>query len=260
MDGETKEGSGLIKKGLDVALSKAHFLPKKPDREAMDLAAAREVLKVVVNTPESTFTETSDLDKVGPYNSEQIREALKVVSQDITQRTGVSKFGRSYAEKQTPYGKVFLIVRQQFYEEYESGKPETTMGTLTDEDVDYEIMEKIGSKPGEPATLAMSLTAENGDRLLLCELPLKQTLVAGDDSRVGFYDRRDEGRMVSMYDYNPEFRSKEFREEIGIDGIRHMWRGTRWLSTNMLDWEKDFRLPEDLDKSLPSGDQTLLLK
>jgi hypothetical protein len=243
MDGEKNEGQGL------------GFVPKRPDEEQMDLATAREVLGAVVNTSESTFTETSDPSRVEPYNTEQIREALLLVSQDVIQSSGESKFGRSIAEKQTPSGKLSLIIRQQFYKKGESGELEATTRPLANHDDDYTRLEQNGLIPGEPTSLVMHLTAEDGHRLLYCELPLKEEPSIEDTIVSGFRDNKEDGRTVTMYHllHPPQ----DFQQ---IEGFRHMWRGLRWLSDNILNWKGDSRLPEDLDKPLPSKDKPPLLE
>lgn len=250
-----EEPKGLIKINTqDIVPAKS----KLPSREPVDLATARVILQTIVDTHENTFTEGSDLTKAGSYGIEQIREALTLVSQDIMQTMGVNQFGRSHAEKQTPNGKLSLIVRHRLYKKdgFRKLKPLEVLEEPLDIDDGHEwdLLEGEGIKTGEPAFLKMYLTAKNDDRVLLAELPLKENIPAGLATNVGFYDYRDGGRMVSMYDYT--YGSEGF----SIDGFRHMWRGFRWVSTNMLNWNGDFKLPEDLNLPLLNNSNSPLLK
>lgn len=251
----TEEPKSLIKiNGQDMVSAESRL----PSRESVDLATARVILQAVVDTHENTFTEGSDLTRAGSYDIEQIRQALALVSQDIMQTRGVNQFGRSHAEKQTPHGILSLVVRHRLYKKDGSRKfkpLDVLEEPLDTADGDkWDFLEGEGIKTGKPAFLKMYLTAKNDDRVLLSELPLEDVIPAGLATSVGFYDYRDGGRMVSMYDYT--YGSEGF----SIDGFKHMWRGLRWVSTNMLNWNEDFKLPEDLDKSLPLGINPPLLK
>lgn len=118
--------------------------------------------------------------------------------------------GISWVEKQTQSGRLMLFVYH-----------------LSGED----------SKTEEPESLYMSLTNAGGF-VLESEVPLRQSDSWVRQDAVRFSDFRRGVNVVSMYDIKKKF---------SIDSFRHIWRGMRWLSANMLDWSGDFKLPEDLE-------------
>lgn len=195
---QKNQGKDIVKIGLRE--------PQLPIRDFLDLDAARLVLEAVVGVHERTLTETSDLTKIGCYSTDQIREALDLVSQNIMASSG----NENRTEKQTPYGKLSLLVRRQI-----------------DKNLKY----------GEPENLYMSLN-KSGRYVLESEVPLGQGGSQFRQYAVRFSDFRQEVKVISMYN---------IRQDFSIEKFKHIWRGMRWLSANMLDWNGKFRLPEDLD-------------
>lgn len=185
-----------------------------PNHESLDLTTARLVLETLVGIHENTLTETSDLTKVGKYDTNCIRKALNLVSQEIlnTHQNELLLLGTSTTRKQTAYGKLSLTVFQK---------------------LDKNL------KPSEPESLYMSLTQGN-NFVLESQVPLIETS-SWTQISIRFSDFRQGINVTSMYDMKDGF---------SIDKYRHIWRGMRWLSANMLDWDGKFKLPEDLDQTV----------
>jgi hypothetical protein len=77
----------------------------------MDLDTATTVLQTIVDTHESSITSETQLDKIGGYTTEEIREAERVVAQSIMDKYGSEK--RPYlvsTNKLTPQGKLHLVL------------------------------------------------------------------------------------------------------------------------------------------------------
>ncbi|MCL4418005.1 MAG: hypothetical protein M1365_15190, partial [Actinobacteria bacterium] len=112
-----EQGEGLVKKNKT-------YLPKRepalPAKEPIDLPTARTVLQTVVDTNEDSLTVSSDLSKVGPYSTQQVRAAFHILTEDILEnhpRTGNSLEFRTV--KETPHGMVVLVANRKL--EYTKG-------------------------------------------------------------------------------------------------------------------------------------------
>ncbi len=75
----------------------------------LDLPEAREILQLVVNTHESTLSETSDLSRLGSYSLKDVRQAFKIVAFEIFRRNGLLPPNDHYVIKETPSGDKLLL-------------------------------------------------------------------------------------------------------------------------------------------------------
>ncbi len=207
--------------------------PGSPDREPMALGRARLILQGVVDTPEDILIK-DDLDRIGDHNVVEIKEALTVIGIDLlTTHPHKDKWaGLSLISKQTPHGK--LTFRMAPGEDPIRG----------------------AGHVGEPEILRMDLvtgTGKEGKYVL-------ESSVLLEDRRApwvqhvykaveGFSDwRGQKPDVIFMREALEDVRKGK------MDKLQKFYHGLRWVSYNMLNWDNDFKLPEDINKSpLPTN-------
>src|SRR5260221_64429 len=74
---------------------------RSSQQEQVDFDTARTILQTIVNTHESTITETTPLDRIAGFTTEQVRQAEKVIAQSIIEKHGVrsKSFDRTFLSK-----------------------------------------------------------------------------------------------------------------------------------------------------------------
>ncbi len=106
------------------------------------------------------------------------------------------------------------------------------------------FLKKKGTPQGE---LILSLTDESASLKLRHE---REWVLENDyaleqpegnmEHTIGFSDYRHGGNEATLHDLK--------KREPSLQGIRHMWRGLRWMNANMLDWDNpNTIMPEQLD-------------
>ena len=88
---------------------------------SMDLEAARTILRAVVDLDEATITEQTDLTRAGEYTMDQVRQALRVISEDIL-GAEVQKV-LPMVEKQTRHGRLHFALHKEYDAQGKIGKP-----------------------------------------------------------------------------------------------------------------------------------------
>lgn len=199
--------------------------PHEPVTPELDLETARTILQGIVIFHEQSITKEHPLDTIGLYSTRQIREALRLVGEDLmirhkaklispTDPTNIPTLSLDKtAQKDT--GHLGIVYRPN---------PQSNSIALA---LDTTRIPKIG--------FSKSWT------MLYCSIPLAEW----DTTRFnyhGFDDYRAETEKHASIG--------RLNGKISIDDYRFMIRGLRWLSANMLNWEgKDFIMPEQLDHS-----------
>jgi len=179
-------------------------------RQEMDLETARGILQDLVGTQENSITETSPLDQIGGHSVDQIREATRLIGEDLI-KDAEAGFGFTFLRKQTPQGYVSLGVWQGSDQEH--------------------------NPTGQTEKFTLSLS-EGANDVLVNSFPVTEPT---DDIRritTVFKDHRI-NRAVSLDNLAKEFK---------LDDYRFMIRALRWMSANVLDWKNpQCIMPEQLD-------------
>ena len=209
--------------------------PKPPNRESMALDRARLILQGIVDTPTEDISLIGDYElRVGHYNAEEIREAFTAIGTNLLESHPHKDklINLSMISKSTPHGRLaFGIV----------------FGGTQVKNADYISVR-------QPLALRMELTTGEERKYIL-------------ESAVFLKDRRDPllsdiprsfERFADWRGKNPpditfmtqalEDTSKGF-----MDRSQKIHSSLKWVAYNMLNWDNDFKLPEDINKSpLPS--------
>lgn len=203
--------------------------PGSADREPMALDRARLILQGVVDVPEDAFTEDYDALDFGDLKSVEVREALTVVATDLlaTHPHKDKLKGLSLMSKQTLHGRL-------------------TFGIVLGDDPI-----KGAGHVGQPEVLQMELTNEGRyilESAVLLENRNAPWVSHGYKAVERFSDWRGKNRDVIFMNKTLDDQKKGEMDK--LQKIRH---GLRWVAYNMLNWDNDFKLPEDINKSpLPS--------
>ncbi len=186
-------------------------LPSSQQEQA-DLEIARTILQTIVNTHEKTINETTPLDRIAEYSTEQERQAERVVAQSLMDTHGVVKssaFERTL-RKNTPQGRLTL--------------------SLSDDNVH------------------MYLWNEQSHEVELANTYALQQPKSGTEWYYGFDDHRHHDPWTWEKFSETAYRLKRKQSLLSI---RYDRRGLRWMNANMLGWNNpDTIMPEQLD-SLP---------
>lgn len=185
--------------------------PKEITTIEMDLSAAHTVLRTIVYFKEESIFEYSD--KIGVYSREQIMSAVQIVGEDLTLRHKAKEIPPTFYAPS--------------YHEIEKKGPKGTRMKLS-------IRHIRNSKQSENITLSL----KSKDKSILWD---QFPFLAWDDVSMnptsGFIDHRTEKYVMANDLYNK-----------GIKDYRFMLRGLRWLSANLLTWDrKGIIMPEQLD-------------
>lgn len=171
-----------------------------PDGGGSNLWDSMVILENVAFLHESTITEETPLDTVGPYTSEQVRRAFALV-------------GTHIIKTHTPPGHPALRATKP----YADGELRLGLASL---------ISSFGARsPRDAKSLVMSLRAPwpLGSRIsITSEIPLVTTPRPEDRIFIGFSDK---GKHISLRDLTEHFTLPKYR---------FMWRGIRWTATNML--------------------------
>lgn len=205
-----------------------------PDREFLALDRARLILRTVVSIPEDSFTKYSDLDRIGSHDIGEVRQALTVVALDLF-KTHPDKDGLDYdmlnprlsrISKETPYGSLSLTMIRDKYplkRKHVIGRPEFLQMSLIDH-----------SNPRR-YVLESGMLLENRQAPWVSDLPFK--------ALERFSDWREKQPDITfMTD------ALEDAKKGSMDKFIKTHLGMRWVAVNMLEWDLDLKLPEDLAK------------
>lgn len=210
--------------GKVASAEAAGEIPSIPE---MKLEEAQTILQTIVDTHESSITE-ANLDRIGIYSAEQIRSAMRIVTQSILDENDSKPIDDPdeepgwYTTKQKATGEVSLFL--------------------------------------QPSTLEMMFARPEDfyDPLLHCIFPLKDpSEIPYGDEIIQFIDIRSTEREEGILGANKD--SLEYinrNPSEAVDRYRNIIRGVRWMSANMLKWrDADIIMPEQLDgaPSLPSA-------
>jgi len=185
-----------------------------PEQEDVGIETARKILKALWTTPESTFTEESDLSRIGDYDSDQIRQAFAKIAIDIIANS-LSKDNeiKDSAVKPTPYGNARLVVN-------------------------YKVLD---GKNIEPWGIWLSLSQS---RKIFIDMSLNLEDIEPNTPGREAYDSYfldDRPNTVSA-SANQLYNEKNNQ----IATYRKLFRGMRWVAANLLNWDGEFILPEQL--------------
>ncbi len=180
--------------------------------QLMPLDQARRILQAVVSTHEEQITPATPLEVVAGFSTQQIRDAATAVGVYSTSLGRSETFwGSTTSTKDTPQGRSVLRVSKELGEG----------GKVIDE---YQI-----------AYLAL---LRGGLYQIEAEFPLREPRDNFERIYVSFKDFRRK-KLVSLYSLS---------KNPNLADYQHLFRGTRWLFANMLDWERrDLIMPEQLD-------------
>lgn len=199
--------------------------PDKEDMVKTDLEKGKEILRYIATTNETELVDKTDLSRIGQYNYTEVREALGVVGLDLISNSGErNAVGAGTASKTVPGGtlKLFMSIN------------------LEPDDI-----------PKTPRSIELSMNPEGKDmQLMSCAVPLTDKEASSImDFLHGFSDRRGQEKLprVEIKSMKGAFFSKS---PAHLEGYQAHIRGLRWLAANVLHWNEDFILPEDLDKKL----------
>lgn len=177
----------------------------------LDLSTARSILQLVVDTHENNFDESSDLNRLGPYSITKVREALKIVSLEVFRKHGGEPTPDNFVvSKFTPDG---IPLHFAIYS--------------TNRRLDGVSLQLGGG--------------ENSRKfLIVAHVPITEPKDSVEQFYAGVFDdlRPDHVRYAQPYG---QFDMAEYRTS---------WLGFRWLADNLLKWDYDFTLPEDLTPGL----------
>ena len=180
--------------------------------EHLSLDMARQILQTVVSTHENSIT--TPLDQVSGFNTQQIRDAASTVFLDLMEsHNGHVKSNRTRVVEKldVPDGHVVLQVSKKILPN----------GQITDQD--WRLY--LGSD-------------KDGKRQLEVFFPLVDAENKTDLLLINFADFR---KIKSTFLAN---RGKP----MDIDQYRQLFKGVRWLFTNMLDWDRSgLIMPEQID-------------
>ncbi|MEO6508420.1 MAG: hypothetical protein ABIO02_00550, partial [Patescibacteria group bacterium] len=101
----------------DQSREMTHYQPKDiaPKIESIDLPTAQEILQSIISTHENSITESTPLDLVAEYSTTQVREAMKVVCEDLIKGNKTESFLSSlHTYKDTPQGRLHLFLSEEF--------------------------------------------------------------------------------------------------------------------------------------------------
>jgi hypothetical protein len=177
--------------------------------EQGDLETARTVLQAIVNTHEKTINETSPLDRIAGYSTEQVRQAETVVAQSLMDEYRIVKHGFDRKlSKKTPQGILTLSV--------------------SDDNVHMHLWND-----------------EKHEGVLRNTYALKQPQQSGAELFYGFDDNRHNDPWTWEKFSETSYR---LRRKQSLLSIRYDWRGLRWMNANLLEWHNpETIMPEQLD-------------
>lgn len=199
----------------------------------MDLDVARAVLQAIAVSQEESMTEDSPLDKIEKYSMEQVRQALRLVGEDLLSRHEVTSGDKNskFLKKEDPQGHVLLGFH------YKPKGRDPSIDEIYDKSTFFDEMTGI----------KLSLTNFYPDKhirnLMSFDFSLRDPKSELDLVFINFQDMRDpkNERYVNY---------KNIIESFNLNDYRFMVRGLRWLSINMLKWEdKGLVMPEQLSSS-----------
>lgn len=184
----------------------------------LDLDTARVILQAIVNTHESTITDTTPIDRIAGYSLEQVREAERVVAQSLMDAHGTATYlGNTVIRKDTPQGKLELM---------------TENNEIKGRGIILMLRTKIGAPGTKYGTVLQNLFA--------FEQPHQAFAIhyGFEDNRIG-----QRGNLL---------------KGASLENIRAMQRGLRWMNANMLDWDNpNTIMPEQLDTVSGSPSQEI---
>jgi len=203
----------------------------------MNLRTAKRILRTIINTHESTFTDVEDFlpERVGPYTTSQIRQAALVVTSNI-----LSKY-KDYADKNVNFTAVRGVPKKGF-------ETETVIG--------------INYPTGEDSSIQIVFDGKNQRHIeytFALKEPVPTELLGKNeeyhkgvlyDKDVGYTDAYLDG--ANLYTLSANYREGEpITEE-----FQKLHRMTRWFSLTLLNFLKDkdseVVLPENLDSFHPN--------
>lgn len=179
------------------------------ERPPMELAIAKGILEKVINFREDGISASTDLANIGGINFKELREAMCV-------------FGNYVVETH----KDILVSK--------SIRSTMVNGSITKEAPEG-YLRLLVSTHGVNKYIQLILS-KYGDWLIRTEFPLSET--KDKPSTWGFFDHRK----------NPDA-NYTAGDLSAIERHRLGWRGIRWLAENMLKWDEQRILPEDLNRN-----------
>lgn len=203
-----KQDQGAGTNGSGRSLQKEVSQPAE-----MDLTTAQAILSRIVNIHENTINETTPLDRVSGDSTEQVRQAIAVVSLSIMDkygkelpgfmRPGIGDTTQWDADKQTPQGALGLFRTR------------------------YQV----------------NLFLTKSNRQLSYVFALEEPDIRWKREKLGFTDSdAPEGKQQVLVGFLGR------SGQLEIEGVRHLYRGLRWMCTNLLGWdEPTVVMPEQLD-------------
>ncbi len=210
----------------------------------MDLATARGILQLVVGTHQNSWEGNSDLNKLGLYSMKTVRDALRLVSLDTVKS----------------HGAIFGDHAGFACDDYSISKP-AALG----------IRVELSIWPAnKPSTVSMEWgklyneEREIQDNWITASMPLIEPKTTVDRVLAAtFADRRPEHKMkpkdteevVRILNMDQKY-TKGYRKPFNLEEYRNSWLGLRWLTYNLLNWDKDFKFPEELGPAQPQLTQS----
>lgn len=187
--------------------------------EQIDLQTAMGVLQSVVDTPETTISETSRLDLIGDHSLSQVRSAFEITARNvIASHTGIRD------ERQTPGG---------IFKEDANGK------------MLWIYLDRYRLEDPDTMAEVKAFALGNGPNLVvrfpLIEFNQQDEIDVFLHQLGGLYVDHQKGIAIT-----PHTLSKHFR----IEDYRLAFLGFRWLAYSILHWQDpNIITPEDLKRT-----------
>lgn len=189
-------------------------------KEKMTHEKAEKILKFIAGFPESSISDLRSLSEIEEYSPHDVQEALIIYSREIIGLHGERSraLGLDAARKKTAKGELELNV---FW------KVSNGLTLEYPKSISLEYFDK-------------NITCQHQ---LYCNIPLHE----GSFTSSVFEDTRTVERLLvsAMHDMKKDHMSSI--SMLDLDTYRHVWRGFRWMCANLLEWNGDFKYPEDID-------------
>lgn len=202
--------------GNGKELEGSQHTPVVASQPRMESPIARLILEQAVSIHELIFTPDT---RIGEYSTQQIREAIMVVFEDLT---GSHPGNVDTTPGYFPGSKLMTNINR------------TVPAGVANLFVSYLIDEKDA-----PKYICLAYLKDPG-------LEMTFPLIDEDHTEIG------KRFSIRFRDYRPDTMRDVFlggwNGANTLEELQFLWRGSRWLFANMLDWDRsDLILPEQLD-------------
>lgn len=193
-----------------------------------DLIRAKGVLERIVGIHQDSISEASSLDRIGEYNITEVRDALRIVGENLIVTHNGKRIGQDsnmHIVKYGSQGQALFNMHDGFINNESTGRPDS-----------------------------VSLTLHlNGGRYIKSYFPLDE----GTDMLSPYLFRITE-LYADTREPVKKVTGEQMQENLTAENYRDMIGGLRWMCANMLDWDNpEIIMPEQLDSSSLPSPQTI---